>query len=331
MSSAPITIPAPDAQSLFDDWERDRKSVSRDPISDRSAKNYRYIWRVWTKYLASEPFGDGVGVPWDQVTLEHLEAFLSKAVSPSSSRHSPSTPISPVTRQRYRRLLDRIYQHALNKHYISVNPMKTMNEAGFLSQQDLDGQVFNPVQWDLIKAAFPQGDGRWALRDRAMLSLLMDMALTTSEVCDLRMEAVSIITSPPVLRLSGARTKQTRELYVRQQTWNALCEWLQERQTMRPRSHDCSDWLFVSKKGYPMSPRALFHLVAKTIRKAFLSAGMDMPNHIGPSVLRNTRIVMWLNDGIELDKVLEWAGYKDFRSLRNLRSHVHDNIILSGD
>lgn len=329
MNSQTPLSPA-DAIEHFDDWQRERAKDNRDRLSERSAQLYRYVWKSWLRYLGGVPFQGEMGVPWRQATAEHVQTFLDDAVAPSSARRSPSSPISPVTRQRYQRLLERVYQHAVNKHLIHANPLRE-EVAASLPLEDVDGQVFNLVQWRAIKAAFPEGDSRWAVRNRALLSLLMDLGLTTSEVCDLRLDALGITHVPPVLQINGTRSAQQRTLYPRPQTWKALHAWLQERQSMLARARGSNEWLFVTQKGYPMSPRALFHLAAKTIKTAFLSNGMEVPNHIGPASLRNTRIVMWLNDGVETDEVLKRAGYKDFRSLRYLKAHVRDDQLYLGE
>ena len=254
-----------------------------------------------------------------------VERFLRDAVSPSSARKSRTTPISPVTRQRYLRLLSWIYQDAVNAGMAAHNPARTLLE-GVLPLGDVDGQVFNRVQWQWIHNAFPDANDRWSVRDRAILLLLTEQGLTTGEICSLDINSLKLTLKPPLLELSGRRHAQQRTLYLGDDESSALRQWMLERSTVSVRNPAHAQSLFVTKKGYPMSPRALFHLAAKTITRAFVANGVEVPNHIGPATLRNTRIVMWLNDGVPVEKVLAMSGYKDFRSLRCLRSHVHSPL-----
>lgn len=254
-----------------------------------------------------------------------VERFLRDAVSPSSARKPRTTPISPVTRQRYLRLLSWIYQDAVNVGIADHNPARAVLD-GVLPLGDVDGQVFNRLQWQWIHDAFPEASDRWAIRDRAILLLLTEQGLTTGEVCDMEINSLRLSMRPPLLELNGRRKAQQRTLYLGRDEAIALQQWVSERSNVSVRDQENTEALFVTKKGYPMSPRALFHLAAKTITRAFLTNGVEVPNHIGPATLRNTRIVMWLNDGVPVEKVLAMSGYKDFRSLRCLRSHVHSPL-----
>lgn len=321
-----------DPVAHFEEWARKRRLSTRssERLSERSAVAYRYVWRAWVKYLAEvdSQGRKGHGVPWTEASLLLIERFLRDAVSPASARKSRSAPISDATRKRYLNLFDWLYQDAVNAGLARANPIRDENKVR-VALKDTPGQVFNPTHWHAILEAFPNGESRWDVRDRAILALLMDAALTTSEVCKLTLGEVDEQKQPLILTITGNRIAQDRKLAINEATTRLLKDWLVIRRSMLgPNIEDAR--VFVSQKGYPMSPRPMFHLVATTVQRAMAQIGMPVPNHIGPAVLRNTRIVMWLNEEqAKLSDVLRRAGYKDFRSLRCLRMHVRSGI-LSG-
>ena len=55
---------------------------------------------------------------------------------------------------------------------------------------------------------------------------------------------------------------------------------------------------------------------------------LDLPYHIGPQVLRNTRIVLWLNDGVAQADVVRLAGFKDAKSFRGLQRHLSSRVTV---
>ena len=47
---------------------------------------------------------------------------------------------------------------------------------------------------------------------------------------------------------------------------------------------------------------------------------------------RNTRLTMWLNEGVPPSQVAVWAGLKDSRGLYHLRDHLNKevNVLIKG-
>lgn len=336
------------SEALFEDWLAMRSKDPRDPLTPRSAVPLGYIWSAWCRWLTSPPeqpeqtkkltpaAGDGEGacpqIPpaasWVLAKSEHVAEYLAHGPSPCSGRKTASEPIQAITRQSYLRVLHALYEHARMKGLVTHNPAVFSDELP-LGDEACEGQVFNAYQWKSLLSEIPTGLGLWDLRDAAILHLLMDAALTTSEVCTLQLTQVGNHFLHPeriALRLSGTRSAQFREVELGMAASVAMRKWIEARSGVVLRRGDGAP-VFLTQKGMPMSPRAVFHLVASTVARAFPLHHIELPNHIGAQVLRNSRLVLWLNEGMPVDEVVSRAGFKDAKSFRRLRSHIDPSVI----
>lgn len=326
----PAAAAPTDAQAFFEDWLRLRSQDPRDPLSAKAAKPYAYVWLMWCRWLTTpSPSAPARAASWMEATPGDVATFLARGPSPSSSRKSRTDPISDITRRRYWRVLDALYAHARNQNLISTNPAEHLEE-GRPPAENPEGQVFNAKQWEVLRSELPSGTSRWDVRDRAMLQLLMDAALTTGEICSLQCHQVGddfLHPSLLELRLDGRRKAQQRSFQLGRQASADLRRWIELRRGLPPRATDAAAPLFVSQKGCPMSPRAVFYLVATTVTKTFPAHGLEIPYHIGAQVLRNTRLVMWLNGGMPIAEVVYRAGFKDAKSFRGLHAHIDERLL----
>ena len=100
----------------------------------------------------------------------------------------------------------------------------------------------------------------------------------------------------------------------------ALVAWHAYRQ-----AHDATlqGWLFHSRKGGPLSIRALFHVASRVIQEAHAALPSDSQHwplqRVGPQVLRNTAIVMWLQAGVPESEVVRRLGVESGRALLRLQ------------
>lgn len=311
----------PDPIAFFEDWVRSHPVSGRESLSPKSALAYRYVWHSWIKHLAgADADADHTAAQWLDVSMSEIEGFLQNCARPSSGRRSRSAPISVETRKRYLKLFAWLYGRAVAVGLVAHNPIREAF-AGDPGAEQMS-QVFSPRQWDLIAKEFPKGNGLWELRDRAILALLMDVGLTTAEICSLRLRGINPALTPLFVEIEGSRKAQGRTLRIGARAAGHLRAWLDARAQQPWAADGDSDQVFVTQKGYPMSSRPLFHLVATTVIAAHARADLNVPLHVGPAVLRNTRIVRWINAGIPIEEVARRAGHKDHRSFRLLKPHI---------
>lgn len=313
----------PTACEHFERWLEQRSLATRDRLTPAAARPYRYIWGAWQKWIAS-PRQHLAPCPWHQASALHVWSFLQHGISPSSRRQVATTEISEITRRRYWRLLDSLYESACAQQLIPENPARAFEEPRPEPERP-EGQVFNAVQMLAVRDALPEPRSRWDIRDRAILLLLMDAALTTGEVCKLQMHQVRDHLRTVALRLEGRRAAQERALQLEQPASQAMKGWMIQRRAL-PVSEQNQGLVFVTQRGVPMSPRAVFHLVSTTVHRGFAEHHLDLPHHIGAQVLRNTRLVMWMNSRMDPEEVVRRAGYKDVRSFRGLVRHLNEPL-----
>lgn len=319
-----MTTPAlPNAGQLFEDWISTREHASYDPLSRAAAVPYRYIWKRWCDWLQEQP-GKPVEFAYLSAREFDVQQFLQHGSSPASSRKSRSAPTSPVTRQRYGRVLRELYQHAISfGHMNASNPVTDAAIGMPPTEVERGGQILPPRVFETLYLVLPADPTPYEKRDRAIMLLLLECALTPGELRSLKVSDVSKDTANPgqyVLRLDGPRAAQQRDISTTGLAGYALHQWLVHRQIMR-RS---TEVIFISEKRGAMTRRALFGLVAKYITLACQTVRTDVPNHIGPMVIRNNCIVRWIKSGIPVVDICRRAGFKDEKSfLRGLQVHLH--------
>src|SRR2546429_8332588 len=89
----------------------------------------------------------------------------------------PGRRISEVTRRRYWRLLERIYDHALDHGWVSANPAAGLAPQERPPAEDGQGHCLPAPLWNALPRHIPMADGFQSARDRAILLLLYELAL----------------------------------------------------------------------------------------------------------------------------------------------------------
>lgn len=332
----PICSPM-DAMTHFEHWldNRDRPGTRlREQLTHAAAMPYRYIWKAWVTWLTSpRPFanseiGPALAADWTKAKPAHVMQYLDAGVqAAASARRGKTAPISEITRRRYWRVLQMIYAHAVNQHIIAINPVMAADNVTPPRQEESEGLVLLGAQWQVVSLAITQGTSRWDQRDRAILHVLMDAGLTTGELAGIRVHQVATHQTKVAITIEGSRGAQKRTVELGVEASVELRKWIEVRLRTPVLPSTDPGLVFISNRGRPMSSRMLFEQVSNTVIRGLRDGGFSLPQHIGPQVLRNSRIVMWLNDGVPLEEVCRWAGLKDFRSLRGLRRHINPGVL----
>lgn len=312
--------------AIFESWLAERDKEERAPLSSEGAKLYGYVWQSWCRWLEVAHGADAAtlaGASFLTATPQDVQTFLAAKHAKLASK----TPISEVTRRRYWRLLERVYQRAKDLHMIETNPVIALTGDDRPEPESSVGVVLARPYFEALYKGLPTGQSMWDLRDRAILLLFLEAALTPGEVCGLRLDQVSSDQRLPSrlrLQISGLRHWQSREMVLSDLASIALAAWLKVRRRMEIPTAA----VFLTQQDEVMSGRPLHHLVGKAVTASAVAAMMPVPMHIGPQVLRNTRIVLWINDGMEPSEVVKLAGYKDARSFRGLRPHFAVRVVV---
>ena len=321
----------------FESWLLQRAGERENPLTPQAAEPYRYIWSSWCRWLLGR---QGQGSWADLVQAagpdDALE-FLGERVTPATQRDGSPREISTVTRERYCMVLRGVYGQMTLLGLLAENPMQRLYELAGDARPD--AEVLPDAVWNRLEdiARSEPGDrSPFALRDRALLCLMLDAALTPAELAALNLGNLGQISDPVAvhgaagdgisIRLQGKRAAQRRDLRLGKQSTSALRDWLAVRsatlEKASPDSLAMLELVFFTERRKPLSRRVLFHLTSGLIAEACESLGIRLPRHLGPLVLRNTAILHWIRSGLPMDEVCRRAGYQGKLALGHLRVHL---------
>lgn len=306
------------------------RSLNGEGLGVTSESKYRAIWSAWIQFLA------GKEIRWQSATEPLLVDFV-ESITPRSTRMPQS---SNVSRTRYWRAIRAIYEHSefalLSRGLEFRNPLRGARAPESARSDEAASCVLTPQQWDALRQAQPQAKDWTALRDRAMLSLVLDTALTVAEIralsihhlmgpsgasvvgSDLQQPVASPFSPVSSLKVEGSRDAQARELTISPDASALLGEWLSARAALGPPDPG----VFVSRKGLKRpSAMAIWHNLGSLIQQALRLAGGPDALHWGPNVLRNAVIMRWLTSGADPVEVAQRAGLSSVRKLDRLAVH----------
>ncbi|MBP8183561.1 MAG: tyrosine-type recombinase/integrase [Rhodoferax sp.] len=323
----------------------------RKPVSDATVDVYLSIWSTWIEWLA------GRQVNWEKATASHTREFLNTR-TPSRRRAKP-TPAQPstVTKRRYWRVLREIYQAAIHHGLVVGNPasiaMDGLPEAEIADSVYLDADLLGKLRHALATAVRtyvpgPASDLRaWQKpRDLAILAVLLDTGAKTAEVTALRPEHISWTREGLYLTLGsdiprarqramGKLQRIKRTLQLSETGTAALQLWLATRQGKADecslRGQQLNAWLFFSQKGAVSrggEDRQMTHQPIYTLASDFITSTLGEEvfargqTHTGPTVIRNSVMMEWIVQGLDLSEVNTRAGLGQVSQLGRLTKLV---------
>lgn len=313
----------PDAESLISAWLANISSTRRAKIEEVP---YRYFWSTWTKYL-QDPKG-GAGVPWHEVNHEHIAAFLRSW--PDGRKQDAD--VTSTTQRRYWRLLDRIYSYAKSQKWVIANPIETMQEFDVPPPENPKGAILHPKIWSeaiSLIGALP-GPELVHVRNKALLLVLFYLGLTPEESRAIetgwvQWKDVGGQRTIEALQINGDGVNQFRRLKTPPCVAVALADWLKVRANF-PKTNDHSI-VFSSPRGSQMTHENLRVLVKNLLVRAVALADCGTPPHMGPQIIRNTRLVLWWREaGRTAQDVAMLAGFKNTKGLGHLKQHVSQDL-----
>ncbi len=177
-------LPVPsNPEAVFKAWALQRATERKGGLSPRSQASYHSLWVGWIEHLLARQATD-----WSQARSDDVRAYL-ESLSPRAQLRG-LLHVSTVTQRRYYRVLKKIYDFALAQGWIQVNPVDV--QASVSPTEEMDSLVFHALDWAaLLQAVAPPQDPPppelpWlAVRDQAILRLMMQAALTVAELAAL--------------------------------------------------------------------------------------------------------------------------------------------------
>lgn len=148
------------------------------------------------------------------------------------------------------------------------------------------------------------------MRDRAMLEVLYATGLRVTELVHLTMSQVSL--QQELVRVVG---KGNKERLV--PLGEEAMDWLQRylREARRAIHQQPGDWVFVTRRGGPLTRQAFWH------RIKFYAGQADIRSHLSPHTLRHAFATHLLNHGADLRVLQMLLGHSDL-STTQIYTHV---------
>ncbi|MRD49688.1 hypothetical protein GHT07_20655 [Caenimonas koreensis DSM 17982] len=328
------------AEEIFDSWLRAHNAIGKDEISPASARQYRKRWVLWAHWLEKVP--PGASKPRAahvlEATPELLDRFLYHGRSEDSkaNRHELTEPFSSTTRRRYWSIFRRIYAHAQMKGWIATLPFPEVQPP----PEKRDAAVVPPNVLEAIPSVLPTIRHWRDQRDRALILVAYDAALTPAELCGLQLAQVTTKLDHAerlTLDLDGKRGAQKRTLHLSLDSSRELNAWLDVRSEIAAKDKialEARDRVFLSQRRERgiYAPLQLYTLIRKTllaatakVRHVQADAGAPAPEFEGqysPMVLRNSVLLERLRRKQDYTQLLYDAGFKDPQALLGLTARL---------
>ena len=250
------------ADEFFEQWLVHCSNDDQRAINDFDF--YRYFWTSWTKFLAKVGDPDNPRwVHWTDADPVLVKRYLNGGIKVRGS----GVKISEITERRYWRLLERVYDYAMERGLVAANPAAAIAEKEKPPSEDPKGAIVSPVVWEQCIKMLREDSGEALnlkasdIRNRALLLVLFELGLTSAEVRALSHE--SFVDSRggkgASIRITSGGVNQLRTMVVSDEVRSAVASWLQVRATAG--KHAMTPALFSSQTGKPMTDENLLVLV----------------------------------------------------------------------
>jgi integrase/recombinase XerD len=242
---------------------------------------------------------------WDDITSDDLDGYRDWLAS-SYARATVNRRLSVVRS---------LYGEAARRHVMAEDPAARLR--GVRGRDERDGGALTRSQARAVLEAViaevePPERRLLALRDLAILSLLIRTGLRRSELAGLRVSDLGTAQGHDVLTVRG-KGNVARTVKVPVELRRTLGAWL-DVATDSGLGTDASDPLFVAittgrtlSGARPISDRAIYDIVARRLQ----AAGVE---RLGPHGLRATFVTLALEGGAALHLVQRAAGHADPRT-----------------
>jgi site-specific recombinase XerD len=284
----------------FDTW------LANQAFADSSTEIYQLQWRQFINWLSDER------IALSAVEPDTVERFLI------------NLEIKQDQRQRYLRLIERVFNHLRRHTFGTINPATEValhpehdwasvapNEpTGFLHQLEyaaLADYLCQPLAPRLSAA------GKWrALRDKTMVATFAGAGLKMAELQTLTLSGLS--ETHDWITLIGSGIDASHRAQMQPFTDELMKQWLQ----VRADAGTAGSLVFpATRAGRMMHKATVLRATAEQLRLAGISAARD--ERASPQTLRNSYAAALFQSGIEVDRVAAAMGFKQIISAQRMK------------
>lgn len=276
------------------------------PLRATSAQVYRFMGNKFIReVILPQPEEEGrparPGRTWDAVTPEAIQAFLV------------GNDLKRGIRNRYVRLIERMYDHLAAKGMVSSNPARGLAlKAPSKSNANHENTMWlNEAQQAAVVQKLPDGPGWKAQRNRALIATVLGGGLKVSEVLELRDTWIGPKQPDGSLYLEVHQVGAGRRHRTKVAPWAAsiLVGWVGARAEFGLPG----ELVFpASTIGGTLHKATVYRQVAAVLTEAGIDPGIIKRR--GARTLRNTYAMRELSEGQPLELVGEYLGHRTDRS-----------------
>jgi site-specific recombinase XerD len=145
-------------------------------------------------------------------------------------------------------------------------------------------------------------EGKYPLRDRAIIMAFVDTGLRCGEMADLRRDQLSIEGGIACVNRIDPKSKAPKPLFLGETTTSLLLQYLAERE-------DDNGALWMGDKGEPLTDEGINQIIKRRARDAEL-------DRVHPHLFRKTFATTWIRNGGDRDRLMTLGGWKTDESLQ---------------
>ncbi len=162
--------------------------------------------------------------------------------------------------------------------------------------RDLNAAQTEPARWQ-------------AIRDQAIVIMLLNTGLRISELCALDMNDVEIGERKGVVHVRAGKGEKARGVPLNKTARDSLRAWLKvRRRADDEHKDDVVKSVFVGQRGDPLQPRAVQRLLADLGHRARVE--------VTPHVLRHSFAKSLIDAGVSIDQVATLLGHSNLNTTR---------------
>lgn len=282
-------------------------------LQSTSIRSYRDALRLFLLFVAHDVHHKLTRLTLADLTAERVRHFLAFLEQDRHNQVRTRNQRLAAVRAFFEYLATRDPQMLMQAQQVSAIPVKRTvpSQTLYLEIDDVQSLFAN----------LPD-DGRFALRDHALLLFLYNSGARAQEVADLRVGHLALNDQPKV-RLHGKGDKwRTCPL------WNQTAVLLRQLLERQSRHQDSDDPVFISRNGQPLTRFGIYKVVRRHTAELVKKGPDGKPKAISPHVLRHSTAVHLLEAGVEVNVIRAWLGHV---SLETTNRYAEINLRMKAE
>lgn len=287
-----MTALAPTLQAFFEE-----RLIAQRNASPRTVAAYRDTMRLLLRFAQQQTGKQPCQLDFADLDAQLIGSFLDHLEEQRGNSPRTRNARLAAIHSLYRYSALRHPEHAQTIGRVLEIPTKRYERAliSFLDQPEIKA---------LLKA--PDRSSWLGRRDHALLLVMIQTGVRVSELCALRICDVSLSTGAHC-RVIG-KGRKARVAMLTTETIATLREWCKER-----KGHD-HDPLFPTRRGGPLTPKAIAWLLDKHTSTAAAECPSLHDKRVTPHVLRHTNAMLLRAENIDIHTIALWLGHESTKS-----------------